>query len=66
MITSSDSLPLVWSLLADNIEKAKHKFIKTPEGRSMKPFRSKIYTVPIKLDAKLKEENKKQIGNIEE
>ncbi|VVC34555.1 Hypothetical protein CINCED_3A012480 [Cinara cedri] len=64
LVTSSDSIPLLWSVTKMQVKTSYHKFIKTQEGKTKKMFLNSTRTVPIKLNTELKEKFGKETGNV--
>lgn len=62
LVTSSDSMPKVWSLLSDDERKSAEYAICRTEFYESRPFSKKMYTIPncFKFDTELREKYKKE------
>lgn len=64
LVTSGDSLPMVWSILSDEERESANSSVHRTEFYASKPFSTKICTVPnyFKFETELREEYKKETG----
>lgn len=64
MVTSGDTMPMVWSILSDEEKESTDPSICRTEFHALRPFSTKMCTVPnnFKFETKLREKFKKETG----
>lgn len=62
LVTSSDSMPMVWSILSDKERESADSSVGRTDFYTSRPFSRKMCTVPIKYETELREKYKKETG----